>query len=145
MGYEFSFYMPVNILGGKNALEKNKNIFSSLGQRCLMVTGKSSAEKSGALGDIKKIFDELGIEYEIFNKITENPLTTDCLAGGKAARDMKADFVVGIGGGSPLDAAKAVCVYAANPHIVDDGIYTQSVVHTPLPLVLTGTTAGTGS
>ena len=68
MGYEFSFYMPVNILGGKNALEKNKNIFSSLGQRCLMVTGKASAEKSGALGDIKKIFDELGIEYEIFNK-----------------------------------------------------------------------------
>lgn len=145
MGYDFSFYMPVNILGGKNALEKNKNIFSSLGQRCLVVTGKSSAEKSGALGDIKKIFDELGIEYEIFNKITENPLTTDCLAGGKAARDMKADFVVGIGGGSPLDAAKAVCVYAANPHIVDDGIYTQSVVHTPLPLVLIGTTAGTGS
>ena len=81
-----------------------------------MVTGKSSAEKSGALGDIKKIFDELGIEYEIFNKITENPLTTDCLAGGKAARDMKADFVVGT-----LGFIVLACSYSITDRMVSDG------------------------
>lgn len=145
MNYDFSFYMPVNILGGKNALRNNKCIFSSLGTKCLIVTGKSSAKKSGALDELISVFDELSIEYTVFDEITENPLTVTCCDGGKAARDFGADFVVGIGGGSPLDASKAVCVYAANPHIINDDIYTASVENEPLPLVVIGTTSGTGS
>lgn len=145
MNYDFSFYMPVNILGGKDALQKNKNIFLSLGKKCLIVTGSSSAKKSGALDELISVFNELNIKYDIFDKITENPLTSTCCDGGKVAREFQADFVVGIGGGSPLDASKAVCVYATNPHIVDDEIYTENVENAPLPLVVIGTTAGTGS
>ena len=145
MDYNFSFYMPVNILGGNNALKNNKNVFSELGKKCLIVTGATSAKKSGALDDLIEIFNEINIEYEIFDEITENPLTADCCAGGITARKINADFVVGIGGGSPLDAAKAVCVYATNPHIVNDDIYTAEVKNPPLPLALIGTTAGTGS
>ena len=145
MNFAFDFYMPVNILSGENALVKNKSIFNELGKKCLIVTGKSSAKKSGALDDIINVFNELNIQYEIYDKITENPLTIDCCAGGKTAREINADFVLGIGGGSPLDAAKAVCVYATNNHIVDDGIYSEVVTTPPLPLVLIGTTSGTGS
>lgn len=145
MNCDFSFYMPVNILGGSSALQRNKSIFENLGKKCLIVTGNSSAKKSGALDDLTEILKEKNIEYTIFDKITENPLTTDCYAGGVIAREFGADFIVGIGGGSPLDASKAVCVYASNPHIVNDGIYTESVENAPLPLVLIGTTAGTGS
>ncbi len=140
MNYDFSFYMPVNIL---NSIDKN--VIKNMGKKCLIVTGKSSAKKSCALDDIISVFNELNIEYEIFDKITENPLTSTCCDGGKTAREMKADFVVGIGGGSPLDASKAVCVYATNPHIVNDGIYTDEVINQPLPLVVIGTTSGTGS
>lgn len=143
--YDFSFYMPVNILGGNNALQVNKSIFTEMGKKCLIVTGASSAKKSGALDDLIKIFNELNIEYRVFDEITENPLTSACCNGGKIAREMNADFVVGIGGGSPLDASKAVCVYATNPHITNDGIYTEKVENPPLPLVAIGTTAGTGS
>lgn len=145
MNYDFSFYMPVNILGGKDALQLNKSIFSSLGKKCLIVTGASSAKKSGALDELISVFNELDIDYSVFNEITENPLTSTCCEGGKAARNSGADFVVGIGGGSPLDASKAVCVYATNPHIIDDEIYTKAVENKPLPLVVIGTTAGTGS
>ncbi len=145
MNYNFSFYMPVNIFGGSNALQNNKNVFSELGKKCLIVTGETSAKKSGALDDLLEIFNEFNIEYEIFDEITENPLTADCCAGGIVARKTGADFVVGIGGGSPLDAAKAVCVYATNTHIVNDDIYTAEVKNPPLPLALIGTTAGTGS
>ncbi len=140
MGFDFSFYMPVNILN-----HIDKNIIKSMGKKCLVVTGKSSAKKSGALYDLIAVFNELNIEYDIFDKITENPLTSTCCDGGKAAREMNADFIVGIGGGSPLDAAKAVCVYASNPHIVNDGIYTEEVKSKPLPLIVIGTTSGTGS
>ena len=145
MNFDFSFYMPVNILGGNNALQNNKGIFSSLGEKCLIVTGKSSAKSSGALDDLITVLNEFNIEYSIFDKITENPLTKACCDGGKAARKFGADFVVGIGGGSPLDASKAVCVYAANPQIINDDIYTAPVVNKPLPLVVIGTTSGTGS
>lgn len=145
MNYDFSFYMPVNILGGKNSLQNNKNIFLSLGKKCLIVTGKTSAKKSGALDELISVFNELNIEYAVFDEITENPLTKTCCDGGKVAREIGADFVVGIGGGSPLDASKAVCVYATNPHIINDDIYTAEVLNEPLPLVVIGTTSGTGS
>ena len=145
MNYNFSFYMPVNILGGNNALQNNKNIFLSLGKKCLIVTGKTSAKKSGALDELISVFDELDIEYSVFDEITENPLTKTCCDGGKVARNIQADFVVGIGGGSPLDASKAVCVYATNSHIINDGIYTEKIENEPLPLVVIGTTSGTGS
>ena len=145
MNYDFSFYMPVNILGGKNSLQNNKNIFLSLGKKCLIVTGETSAKKSGALDELISVFNELNIEYAVFDEITENPLTKTCCDGGKVAREIGADFVVGIGGGSPLDASKAVCVYATNPHIINDDIYTAEVLNEPLPLVVIGTTSGTGS
>ena len=145
MNYDFSFYMPVNILGGKNSLQNNKSIFLSLGKKCLIVTGRTSAKKSGALNELIDIFDELHIEYSVFDEITENPLTSACCDGGRAAREFGADFVVGIGGGSPLDASKAVCIYATNPHIINNDIYTAEVQNKPLPLVVIGTTSGTGS
>ncbi|MBO5332891.1 MAG: iron-containing alcohol dehydrogenase [Clostridia bacterium] len=145
MTYDFSFYMPVNVIGGNSVLENNKSVFSQFGKRCVIVTGASSAKKSGALDDVIAILDELKIEYTIFNKITENPLTSTCCEGGKAAREFSADYIIGIGGGSPLDASKAVCVYATNPQIIDDGIYTEKVINEPLPLIVIGTTSGTGS
>ncbi len=140
MSFDFSFYMPVNILKGID-----KNALKCMGKKCLIVTGKGSAKLSGALDDLISALNELNIDFEIFDKITENPLTATCCDGGKRAREINADFVVGIGGGSPLDASKAVCVYAANPHIINDGIYTEEVTNEPLPLVVIGTTSGTGS
>lgn len=145
MDYDFSFYMPVQIFGGKNALFKNREALKLLGKRCLIVTGKTAAKKCGALSDLISVFEEEGIDYRIFDKITANPKTADCYEGGKIARESCADFVVGIGGGSPLDAAKAVCVYAANEQIDCDEIYTKPVCSKPLPLAVIGTTAGTGS
>ena len=144
-GFGFNFYMPVNIISGNGCLENNKSVFEKLGKTCLIVCGRSSAKRAGALDDTQKILNELNIKYTVFDKITENPLTSTCFEGGKTARKIGADFVIGIGGGSPLDASKAVCVYAANEHITDDGIYTEKIIREPLPLIVIGTTAGTGS
>ena len=145
MAYDFSFYMPVNIISGKNVLQNNKSIFSSMGSTCLIVTGKNSAKRSGVLDDLLLILEDLNIKYDIFDEVTENPLTTTCCKGGKIARELNAQYIIGIGGGSPLDASKAVCVYATNEHIVDDDIYSKPVGNSPLPLILIGTTSGTGS
>lgn len=142
---DFGFYMPVRVIGGKDAVLKSKNVFAEFGKRALIVCGGSSAKLCGALADAKNALSEFGIEYKIFDGITQNPKTSDCTLAGETAREFCADFIIGIGGGSQLDAAKAVAVYASNPQIKNDGIYTIPVSNEPLPVLLIGTTAGTGS
>ena len=85
------------------------------------------------------------IDWLIYDKITENPRLDHCHEAGQLAYEERVDFIVGIGGGSPLDAAKAVAVYAANPSFTQKDIYSQAPRNKALPIVCIGTTAGTGS
>lgn len=138
-------YMPVKVVSGKNCFNENYGLLESFGRKCLIVTGKTSAKKSGALDDVLKALSSLSIEYDIFNEISENPYTLECFKAGEKAREISADFILGIGGGSPLDASKAVAIYAANPDFSHSDIYKRENCNKPLPVVLIGTTAGTGS
>jgi alcohol dehydrogenase class IV len=141
---DFSFFMPARMLVGDHVVEENSGLLAELGTRCLLVTGKNSARLSGALDDVTAALDRHGIPWEIFDGIGQNPLLSSCLAAGRAARDFGADFLIGIGGGSPLDAAKAAAVYAANPQLGPRDIYSPHS-NPALPFALVGTTAGTGS
>ncbi len=138
-------YMPVDVVSGKDCVENNAEKLLQFGKKCLIVTGGNSAEKCGALKDAIAALEKCGIEYSIFNEITQNPYTADCHRAGECARKLGADFIFGIGGGSPLDASKAVAIYSANPNMKAEEIYTRKNINKPLPLVLLGTTAGTGS
>lgn len=138
-------YMPVKIFSGKNCVKDNKAVFSGLGNRCLIVTGGSAARLSGALSDAEDALNASGIVYTIFDKITQNPYTNDCWEAGKQAREFHADFILGIGGGSPLDASKAIAIYAANAELSPSEIYLRKYNNAPLPVALIGTTSGTGS
>ena len=138
-------YMPVKCLWGKKALPDNSSLLSEFGKRCLILTGGSGAKKSGALDDACDALKKEGIEYSVFDGIGENPLISACRAAGEAARAAKADFIFGIGGGSVLDAAKAVAIYASNPDLSATDIYKREYENKPLPVVLVGTTSGTGS
>ena len=142
---DFNLYIPVNVISGKDALIRNSKRLRAFGHRCLIVTGGKSAELSGALDDMKKALSEESIEYSVYNGIGPNPRLDCCFEAAEIARNMKADFIVGIGGGSPLDAAKAVAVYAANENLTMDEIYTAKERSRALPIVLVGTTSGTGS
>ena len=138
-------YMPVKIVSGKNCLVENGSKISAFGKKCIIVSGKSSAVKSGALSDMLKVLEKYSIEYIIFDEIEPNPETLTCKKAGDAAREYGADFVVGIGGGSVLDASKAVAIFALNPELTHSGIYERVALAKHLPVVLVGTTAGTGS
>ena len=140
-----SIYMPTKCIWGNNAVSENSAVLRSLGTRCLILTGKTGAVKSGALDDAKAALKKENIAYEIFNEIGENPLISVCHKAGKVARESKADFLLGIGGGSVLDAAKAIAIYASNPELSPIDIYKREYNRTPLPVALIGTTAGTGS
>ncbi|MBO5858964.1 MAG: iron-containing alcohol dehydrogenase [Clostridia bacterium] len=138
-------YMPVKCICGENALLNNSGFLAKLGKKCLILTGGSGAVKSGALSDAETALNNEKIGYSIYNKIGENPLISACREAGEAARNSDADFILGIGGGSVQDAAKAVAIYASNPDLSAIDIYKREYKNPPLPVALVGTTAGTGS
>lgn len=140
-----SSYMPVQVVSGKDCLKENYELLKNMGKSCLIVTGGSSAKKSGALSDAVEALTKCNISYSVFDGITENPYTADCHKAGAMAREVNADFILGIGGGSPLDASKAVAIYASNPNLSPVDIYLRKYDNEPLPVVLIGTTSGTGS
>ncbi len=139
-----SIYMPVKCFWGKNCVTENSSELA-LGKSCLIVTGKSSAKISGALDDAISALKKEKISFDIFNEIGENPLISACHKAGEAARKINADFILGIGGGSVLDASKAIAIYASNSELSPIDIYKREYSSRPLPVALIGTTAGTGS
>lgn len=140
-----SFYMPVNIITGKGCINANADIFAKSGKKCLIVTGKNGAKKSGALDDVTAVLEQNGTEYRVFDQIEQNPSYASCKAAADEAKEMGAEFIVGIGGGSPLDAAKAIAVLATCEDTSAEAMYSMNWDASPLPIIAVGTTAGTGS
>ena len=138
-------YMPSRILTGIGILQKHKEVFPALGKRCCIITSKNSGRLSGALDDLTEILEEYSIDYFVYDQISQNPTVVSCIEAGRKAYEFKADFITGIGGGSVLDASKTAAVVAANPELTEELIYKQSWNSKPVPLILIGTTAGTGS
>ena len=141
---DFNLSIPAKVRSGAGVVEKNTALFASLGKRCLIVTGGKSAVLSGALADVTAALKKENIAFTVFDRIGPNPLLSACHAAGALARESDAEFLIGIGGGSALDAAKAAAVFAANPDFSPTDIYTKER-KSVLPFLLIGTTAGTGS
>ena len=141
--------IPTKLFVGENILKNNQKELI-IGKKAFIVTGKTSGEKSGALSDVIKILEEENTEYFVYNKITNNPTIEETVEGGKVCNEWGADFIIGIGGGSPLDAAKAIAVYAKNTPSEESefkmyDIFKDDYRNDPLPMVAIPTTAGTGS
>ena len=77
---DFQFYMPVKVVSGFQSVMKNKALFKTYGKSALIVTGGSSAEKSGALKDVCTAFEKEGIDYSVFDRVGPNPLVSVCYA-----------------------------------------------------------------
>lgn len=141
---DFKFHMSTKIFFGRHCVINNAQLFSELGRKAIIVTGASSGKKSGALEDVVHALEEQSIDYVIFDKVENNPTTENVLEGGILARKECCDMVIGIGGGSPLDASKAVAVLAVN-QIDPLQLFEGNFENKPLPIAAIPTTAGTGS
>lgn len=142
---DMSYYNPVKLFTGKGCLKNGAAVLAGLGSRCLIVTGAHGAKASGALDDLTATLAGAGIGYAVFDGIEQNPSYVSCLAAATEAKRLGAEFIVGVGGGSPLDAAKAVAVLTACRDTSPEAMYGGAWDATPLPVVAVGTTAGTGS
>lgn len=134
------------LIFGNGRISEVGTIVSRYGRRCLIVSGS----RKGALRDLYPIVGELlehvGLEWEQLDGVIPNPGGDLISAGAKLARTFEADVILGIGGGSCIDAAKAISIEATHEGTSwDYAIFKERPPSRTLPVVAVGTTAGSGS
>ena len=140
------FYVPTDIYVEKECVKNHAKELLAVGKRALVVTGHSSAKVNGSLNDVTEVLNAGGVAYKIFDEVEENPSTDTVGKGAQIAREFGAEFIIGIGGGSAIDAAKAMAILLVNPSVNADELH-KAPSH-PLdhaPVVAVPTTCGTGS
>lgn len=137
-------YMPVPVFSEKNSVKKHGADIAALGGHAMIITGRGSAVKSGVLEDIITVLYKYKIAYTIFDKVEENPSVQTVLEAARIGIREGVEFIIGAGGGSPLDAAKAVAFLIAHPEGGSELLF-DAGDDKRIPLVLIPTTCGTGS
>lgn len=138
------FYMPTKIFSETNCVYNHRKELASLGTKAFIITGASSSKENGSLDDVISALHGESIPYCIYHEIEENPSVETIKKASLIGIKEQVDFVIGIGGGSPLDAAKAIALMIYNKNETTDILY-QTKPLNALPVAAVPTTAGTGS
>lgn len=140
---DFRFYMPTEIIFGKGCIANNNSLFAKYGKKAFIITYRIPG-RHHSLEDVTSVLDDEGIGYIICSDIEENPSTETVERVAKIGKEENVDFIVGIGGGSPIDAAKAVGVLIKNPAIKAADLFGDANLKS-VPILAVPTTAGTGA
>lgn len=137
------FVIPNHTVVGTNVLGETAPLLKKMGNKAFIVTGRHVAV-SDMMKQLTALLDENGIDCVIFDGITGEPTDTMIENGVEMLKSSGCDFIIGIGGGSPLDSAKAIAAMAVNEGSIAD-YNGKEITGEILPLAAIPTTAGTGS
>lgn len=146
----FQMYVPTRILFGAGQLS-NLHTQQLPGKKAMIVISNGKSTKAnGSLAKTEAELKQVGVETAVFDKIMANPLKSTVMEGAAFAREHHCDFIVALGGGSVMDASKAIAAMATNEGDLWDYVgggtgKAQALVNDPLPVIAITTTAGTGS
>lgn len=138
------FFMPTKILSGDNVILENFHELTALGQKALIVTGRESSRTNGSLRDMEEALTKATINYVIFDDVEQNPSMETVIRAAEIGKMSNVDFIVGIGGGSPIDSAKFIGVLIKNPEITGRDVFLKKGLQS-IPIVAVPTTSGTGT
>ncbi|MDO4284123.1 MAG: iron-containing alcohol dehydrogenase [Eubacteriales bacterium] len=142
---EFNYFLPVNLIFGSGKVAVLGETTARYGHRACIVTGTGSTKRSGLLDKAVSLLAAAGVSSVVFDQVTPNPLTTTAQEGARFAAEHGCDVIVGLGGGSMMDAAKAIAFLCVNDGDISDYIFGRLPAEKALPLILVPTTCGTGS
>jgi alcohol dehydrogenase len=147
---QFQYYMPSRIFFGSGSLEQLGCVKLPGSKALVVISAGKSMRRSGYLDRLLGLLAANGVQSVVFDRIQPNPTKDSIMEGAALARTEGCDFVVGLGGGSSIDAAKAIAIMAVNPGDYWDYIHGGSGTGRPvpagaLPIVAVTTTAGTGT
>ena len=106
------FTLPRDIYHGKGCLAELKNL---KGERAILVVGGGSMKRQGFLDKAVEYLKEAGMEVELFEGVEPDPSVETVMKGAEAMRAFQPDWIVSMGGGSPIDAAKAMWAFYEYP------------------------------
>lgn len=146
----FMMYIPTRVLFGTGTLDSLHEQKLPGKKALLVISNGKAVRKNGYLKRTEEELSKAGVSWAIFDEIEANPLKSTVMRGAEAARKAGCDFIVALGGGSVMDACKAIAAMAANDGDIWDYVYGgtgkgEPLANGPLPLVTITTTAGTGS
>ncbi len=139
------FRLPGVIHFGWGAVERVGEEAARLGGRAMLVTGRSAAKKSGLEERVRKLLSAAGVGTVLFDQVESDPSSATVDRGARLARQEKCELVIGLGGGSPMDAARAIAAMAVMDGSILDYLRGKPIDRPGLSLVNISTTAGTAS
>lgn len=141
----FRYEIPTAIEFGNGAVNFLQNHIKDLnGTKALIVTDPG-VEKAGVARIVSEVLEKAGIPYEIFNEVEPDPDIEGVMNGKELALEMNCDIILGLGGGSSLDTAKAIGLMLGNEGHIRDYVGINKVSNKGKPVIAIPTTAGTGS
>ncbi|WP_304507394.1 iron-containing alcohol dehydrogenase [Anaerotignum sp.] len=146
----FQMYVPTRILFGEGQINNLHGQTMPGKKAFLVISNGRSTRENGALATAEAELKTAGVETVLFDRIMANPLKSTVMEGAAVARKEGCDFVVALGGGSVMDASKAIAAMASNDgdlwNYMNGGTGKGKVLkNAPLPIIAITTTAGTGS
>lgn len=145
VGRFYKFIMPNVVLVGEGATIKLGAEVQKLGKKRALIVTDKGITSLGLHSTTVNSLTQAGIEVEIFDGVKADPDTSVVEQGLKFAKEKGTDIVVGLGGGSPLDVAKAIAFLLTNPGTIRDYEGIELITNHRQPLVAIATTSGTGS
>jgi len=141
----FTLLYPPRIIFGCGKLAELGNEAKAFGGKVLLVTGRSAMRRSGTLDRVLDILKSSGLEVVLFDRVESDPSLRTVDEGTRLAKDGGCEAVIGLGGGSPIDAAKAIASMAKQPGAIWDYHAGREIEREGLPFIAVPTTAGTGA
>lgn len=143
---KFDYYQPTELLFGRGRVKELGEVARRFGNRVLLVTVKEVPALKKQFAMVKSILTEAGLEFAHYDGVIPNPTIDSIAAGARMARELGAHSVIGLGGGSSMDSAKAIAVEATHEGSCWDYLfYKKAPTSKTLPVIAVSTTSGTGS
>lgn len=140
---KLKYLMPTHVVMDEDCVYRNRALLAELGKKAFIVTGRSSAKHNGSYDDALRALKANGQEHAVFDRVMNNPTEVCVYEAAAECRKAGCDFVLGIGGGSPMDAAKGIAALAQND-MTRERLFGLDFT-AALPVAAVPTTAGTGS
>lgn len=138
-----TFITPHHIIYGPDALAEASTLVATLGTRALIVTDAMMA-KLGNLARVTNMLDDAGISYHVYDEVNSEPVDTMVARGAELFQEHGCDFMIALGGGSPIDTMKAIAMVVSSGRDIDSFLG-ENFSGSVCPMVAIPTTAGTGS
>jgi butanol dehydrogenase len=143
--HEFTLHIPTKFIFGNGVFQRSGKEIKKIAQKVLIVCSSGSAVKYGYLDTLLDLLAESGVRADVYDKVMPNPRISMVDAGGRLAKSLHVDAVIGLGGGSAMDAAKGIAIVARHGRSIWDYTTSNKTVHESLPVICIPTLSATGS